>query len=95
MAKKKFSLIAHVSTDSPAKIRLELGKLFGASSIEKSPDGFIVKAVMTGESARDLNRELLSSLRKIEKKTRLRTEWTCGKITEKSFDYVPKGKLTD
>ena len=37
------------------------------------------------------NRQLLSELRRAEKKTRLRAEWTSGGVTEKFFDYVPKG----
>jgi hypothetical protein len=28
----------------------------------------------------------------VEKKTRLRAEWTSGRVTEKFFDYVPKSK---
>ena len=46
---------------------------------------------MKGSSARELNRHLLSELRRAEKKTRLRAEWTCEGITERFFDYVPKG----
>jgi len=43
-----------------------------------------------GTSARDLNRQLLTELRRLEKKARLRSEWTSGDITEKFFAYVPK-----
>lgn len=92
MSKKQFSLIASISTDSPEKIRAVLDKLLVKGSIETVAGGFAIRADMAGTSARDLNRELLSSLRKIEKKTRLRAEWTSGKITKKFFDYVPKGK---
>jgi len=72
--------------------KVVLEKLFPPASIENVEGGFIIKAEMTGENTRDLNRELLSSLRKIEKKARLRAEWTSGKITERFFGYVPKGK---
>lgn len=92
MSKKQFSVIANISTDSPEKIKAALDELFAKGSIETVEGGFAIRADMTGTTARDLNRELLSSLRKIEKKTRLRAEWTSGKITEKFFDYVPKGK---
>jgi hypothetical protein len=37
---------------------------------------------------------LLSELRRVEKKTRLRAEWTSGNTTERFFDYVPKVKTT-
>lgn len=92
MAKRKFTVVASVSSDSPSRIKPVLDGLFPAGSVKKTEGGYIVKADMSGESARDLNRELLSSLRKVEKKTRLRAEWTSSKITEKFFDYVPKGK---
>jgi len=46
---------------------------------------------MTGPAARDLNRSLLSALRRAERRTRLRAEWTAGGMTERFFDYVPKG----
>ena len=46
---------------------------------------------MEGDSAKELNRSLLSALRKAEKKTRLRAEWTSDNgTTQKFFDYVLK-----
>jgi hypothetical protein len=45
---------------------------------------------MEGASAKELNRTLLSALRKVEKRTTLRAEWACGDITERYFDYVLK-----
>jgi len=45
---------------------------------------------MEGTSSKEMNRALLSALRRTEKRTRLRAEWTSGKITEKYFDYVLK-----
>jgi hypothetical protein len=56
-----------------------------------NPHEFLVEAEVEGESAKDLNRSLLSALRRTEKKTRLRAEWTSGGTTAKFFDYVPKG----
>ena len=44
-----------------------------------------------GESAKELNRSLLSALRRAEKKTRLRSQWTAPDGTvERYFDYVLK-----
>jgi hypothetical protein len=59
-------------------------------SIKPTADGFEVNAEIKGESARDLNRMLLSELRKAEKKTRIRSEWTSEDTTEKFFDYSLK-----
>ena len=46
---------------------------------------------MEGSSARDLNRGILSALRKVERRTRLRAEWTDedGQVY-RFFDYVLK-----
>ena len=57
----------------------------------------LFEATMEGASAKELNRSLLSELRRVEKKTRLRAEWTCNNTTEKYFDYVLKKteKVTD
>jgi hypothetical protein len=60
-------------------------------SIKPIEDGFDVTAELYGESARDLNRTLLSEMRKAEKKTRIRAEWTLDDTVERFFDYVPKG----
>ena len=38
-----------------------------------------------------MNRQLLSALRRVERRTRLRSEWTAGGIDYWFFDYVPKG----
>jgi uncharacterized protein (DUF2267 family) len=44
-----------------------------------------------GREREDLNRQILSEMRRAEKKTRLRAEWTSGGVTESFFDCVPKG----
>jgi hypothetical protein len=92
MAKKKFTLVATISTERVPQIKVALDHLIRDGSIERSEHGFAITAKMTGENARDLNRAFLSALRKVEKKTRLRAEWISGKTTERFFDYVPKGQ---
>lgn len=91
MAGKKFTLVASVSTESVTQIKEALDNLIKDGSIKKTEGGFDITANMTGENARDLNRAFLSALRKVEKKTRLRAEWTSGNTIERFFDYVPKG----
>ena len=93
MTEKRYSLKARVSTDTPAAVRPVLARLIAQGTVtagEKEGE-FQVEAQMEGSSARDLNRYLLSELRRAEKKTRLRAEWTSEGITERFFDYVPKG----
>ena len=91
MAKKVYKLTANVSTENPQAVRRILEELIEKGSITPAEQGFQVKARMVGESARELNRTLLSALRRVEKRTRLRTEWSFEKSVERFFDYVPKG----
>jgi hypothetical protein len=51
--------------------------------IRKEGDELLVEAEMEGASAKELNRTLLSALRKFEN-----AEWTSGDTTERYFDYV-------
>lgn len=94
MAEKKIKLQARVSSDNPLAIKPVLERIVGDNgSIKQTADGFEVKAELKGKTARDLNRMLLSELRRVEKKTRLRTEWTFGGATEKFFDYAHKATV--
>lgn len=92
MVQKKFRLTANVSSDNPSAVRPALDRVIGVKGkITPTKDGFEVEAELQGESAKDLNRALLSEMRKVEKRTRLRAEWRLGNTVEKFFDYVPKG----
>ncbi len=91
MAKKTFELTARVSTENPKAIKPVLDEVLPKGSVTKTEEGFLIKARMVGESARELNKLLLSALRRVEKRTRLRSEWASGKKVEKFFDYAFKG----
>jgi len=88
-----FSLSARVNTEDPRAIAPVLDRLFGAGAVVpgETANEFRVTATLSGESARDLNRFVLTELRRVEKRTRLRAEWTRDGVTERFFDYVPKG----
>lgn len=90
MTSSSFQLIADVSSASPAAIRPILDAIRDASIVATS-DGFHVEATFPGTDARELNRELLSALRRVERRTRLRAQWTAHGMTHRFFDYVPKG----
>jgi hypothetical protein len=92
MAQKKFRLWAHVSSDNPSAVKPALERIIAnKGTITQMEQGFEVEAELQGESARDLNRMILSDLRRAEKRTRIRTEWTLGDTIERFFDYVPRG----
>jgi len=87
----KLRLEARVSSDSPYAVgRFLVGK-FAARSVTRDDSDWIVRAEVDSASARDANRELLSELRRVARKTRLRAEWTAGGSVERFFDYVPQG----
>jgi len=94
MVAKRFSLRARVSTDNPTAVRRLLFQSVTGASVKSTddPQELLVEGRMAGASARDLNRSLLTALRRVEKRTRLRSEWTIEESTERFFDYVPKGK---
>ncbi|MGA8710814.1 MAG: hypothetical protein ACLP8Y_01190 [Thermoplasmata archaeon] len=91
MTASRFRLVARVSTDSLERIRPILGEVFPGGQIREQGTEFVVEAAMEGGSAKDLNRSVLSALRKVEKRTRLRAEWTAedGQVY-RFFDYVLK-----
>jgi len=92
MVQKKFRLRAKVSSDNLLAIKPTLERIIDdKGTIRQTDQGFEVEAELEGESARDLNRMILSELRRVEKRTRIRAEWESGDIIEKFFDYVPKG----
>lgn len=90
--RKRFVLSARVSSDNPSSVKPVLERaLAGRGTVRAVLGGFEVTGEFEGESARDLNRDLLSEMRRAEKKTRLRAEWRSGSTVERFFDYVPKG----
>jgi hypothetical protein len=88
-----FKLKARVNRSDARTVRHALDQLPAKGSVRKTGDEFIVEAEMDGISAKELNRSLLSALRKVEKRTTLRAEWTSDDGTERFFDYVLKKKI--
>lgn len=91
---RSFELSARIDSTNLSGIRETLENFLGEKAIiEEVRDekgGFVVTATLRGESAKELNRSLLSSLRKVEKRTTLRAEWSAAGTTERYFDYVLK-----
>jgi hypothetical protein len=87
----KFKLKARVNRSDAQTIQHALEQLAAKGSVRKAGDEFLAEAEMEGVGAKQLNRMLLSALRKVEKRTTLRAEWTSSNnITEWFFDYVLK-----
>lgn len=91
MVSQRFKLVARVSSSSPKAVKPVLEKALPKGSVNEAGGEFVIEAEMEGTSAKDLNRSLLSALRRAEKKTRLRAEWTADDgTTQRFFDYVLK-----
>jgi hypothetical protein len=87
----RIRLAAPTPATSPSGILPPVLRRLVSGAITKTTDGFHIEATMTGPSARDLSRSLLSAMRRVERPARRRAEWTGGGVTERFFDYVPKG----
>ena len=86
-----FELKAQVSSSNARAVPDALGKLLPKGSTRRVVDEFIIEAEMAGTNAKNLNCPLLSALRRIEKKTTIRAEWTSDdNTTQRFFDFVLK-----
>lgn len=91
MADSTFRLSARISSDDPGAAEVALRELLPAAGISDDRGELVVDVELAGESAKELNRTLLSGLRRAEKKTRLRAQWMAPDGTiERYFDYVLK-----
>lgn len=88
---KMFELRASVSSENLSAVLPVVQKIVGQNgSVEMTDNTIEVIATLSGEDSKDLNRELLSALRRVEKRTRLRAEWISNDEVERYFDYVLK-----
>jgi hypothetical protein len=92
MAGTQFELNAEVRSQSADEMRVALLQLVPEARIDTTELGWSVRAQLSGQSAKELNRNLLSGLRKVERHTTLRAEWTANGSVERFFDYVFKGR---
>jgi len=84
-------IASHIELSRSRTIQQSLDQLAAKGSVKEAAEGFVIEAGLEGASARDLNRTLLSALRKVQRKTALRSEWTSSDgTTERFFDYVLK-----
>jgi len=59
--------------------------------ITPASEGFRVEAALVPSSARDLNRMLLSALRRIDRRATMHAAWTSEGTTDHFFDYTARG----
>ena len=86
-----FRLNGEVSSENLSAVRPLISQLLDGQ-VTPTPDGLHLDGLMDGEDARDVNRRLLSALRRVERRTRLRAEWTADGVTYRFFDYALKSE---
>jgi hypothetical protein len=91
MSERPFTLVARIRTTDPAAIGAVLPTLIPQGVVTPTAEGFRVEAALEGTSARDLNRMLLSALRRIDRQATMHAAWTSEGTTEHFFDYTARG----
>lgn len=86
-----FRLNGDVSSENLSAIRPVLTQLI-EGQVTATAGGWHIDGLMEGDDARDVNRRLLSALRRVERRTRLRAEWTADDVTYRFFDYALKSE---
>jgi hypothetical protein len=95
MEENSFSVVADVTTENSEAIKPVVVSLLGDAAIKAVAGGFHIEGALTGATAQDCNRHLLSAMRRVVKKTQLRASWTGHGVTERYFDYVLKSRVTE
>ena len=91
MSSTTFSFVADIGTRDPERIEPILVDFIGVDGILRTDYGFRVRSTLEGPNARELNRKLLSLLRRVEQTATLEAEWTNNGTTERFVDYEPIG----
>jgi hypothetical protein len=82
-----FKLKARINHSDARTIQKSLDKLAAKGDVKKVGNEFAVSTEIEGISAEELNKSLLSALKSVRKRTKLRAEWTSDAgITQTYFD---------
>jgi hypothetical protein len=83
----RFKLKARINHRDDRTVRHALAQLAANGDVKKVGGEFVVYAEIEGSSAEELNKTMLSALKSVRKRTKLRAEWTSdGGITQTYFD---------
>jgi hypothetical protein len=90
MSLRSFRLTATVITEAPEPVRSRVENVLGPKArVLRTADGLRVEVgAVVAVDPREINRRLLSEMRRVDEGAKLRSEWTAGDVTERFRDYV-------
>ena len=85
-----FDLVADVSSSQPVPVRAALMNLVDGT-VSATSNGFHVEGKVEGDDPESAQRQLFSTLRRIEPRTTLRSEWTHDGTVYRFVDSTAQG----
>lgn len=90
---ENLEVVADVTSAQPVPIRAALSNLI-EGTVTATSNGFHVEGTLTGEDPQDANRQLFTTLRRIEPRTTLRAQWTHEGTVHRFVDLVGQGTFS-
>jgi hypothetical protein len=89
---ENFELVADVTSAQPVPIRAALTNLVDGT-VTATSNGFHVEGHVSGDDPHDVNRQLFTTLRRIEPRTTLRAQWTREGTVHRFVDLTAQGSF--
>jgi hypothetical protein len=90
---ENFELVADITSAQPVAIRAALTNLIDGA-VTSTSNGFHVEGQLSGEDPQDANRQLFTTLRRIEPRTTLRAQWTHEGTVHRFVDLTAQGSFS-
>ena len=88
-----FELVADVTSAQPVPVRAALSNLVDGT-VTATSNGFHVEGQVAGEDLQDANRQLFNTLRRIEQRTTVRSQWTHQGTVHRFVDLTAQGTFS-
>jgi hypothetical protein len=89
---ENFDLVADITSAQPVPIRAALTNLIDGT-VTATSNGFHVEGQVSGDDPQDVNRQLFTTLRRIEPRTTLRAQWTHEGTVYRFVDLTAQGSF--
>jgi hypothetical protein len=89
---ENFEVVADITSAQPVPIRAALTNLI-EGTVTATSNGFHVEGTLAGEDPQDVNRQLFTTLRRIEPRTTLRAQWIHGATVHRFVDLTAQGSF--